>query len=176
MCRIGSHRKNESGLLITMLLCFSIHSFDFLFFSDADKLSVARTALQGLAYMHERGIVHCDIKPANVFVTSERTGRIGDLDVSRDANERTTQATSQTAASSLTGTFDYMAPELVSKAADFKSDMYSFGLTVFDMFFMPTLDASSGKLNYKRPTLQEQLKSQKAINVAALRQRRHRSR
>ena len=98
--------------------------------------------------MHERGVVHCDIKPANVFVTSERTGRIGDLDVSRDANERITQATSRTAASSLAGTFDYMAPELVSKPADFKSDVYSFGLTVFDMFFMPTLDASSGKLNF----------------------------
>ena len=116
--------------------------------------------------MHERGVVHCDIKPANVFVTSERTGRIGDLDVSRDANERITQATSRTAASSLAGTFDYMAPELVSKPADFKSDVYSFGLTLFDMFFMPTLDdASSGKLNFKRPTLQEQLRSQKAISV-----------
>lgn len=115
--------------------------------------------------MHEQGIVHCDIKPANIFVTSEFTGRLGDLDVSRDANERSTIATNKTVASVAGGTFDYMAPELVSKPADFRSDMYSFGLTVFDMFFMPAVDSSTGKLTFRRPTLHDQLAKRVAVDV-----------
>lgn len=49
-----------------------------------------RTAAQGVAHVHEQGVVHCDIKPANIFITREGTGVIGDFDVSRNNESRAT--------------------------------------------------------------------------------------
>ena len=69
--------------------------------------------MKGLAYVHEKGIIHCDIKPANIFVTREGTGVIGDFDVSRDEKTRATAA-----AATLIGTLDYLPPEGTSQKGD----------------------------------------------------------
>ena len=49
-------------------------------------------------------------------------------------------------------TYDYMAPELVSSKANSRSDIYSFGVTAFDLHFRPELD-DDGLSQYKRPAL-----------------------
>ena len=62
--------------------------------------------------------MHCDVKPANIFVTRDGTGVLGDFDVSQDDNTRATMATAAAATKAVVGaTWDYMAPELVSSAA-----------------------------------------------------------
>ncbi len=85
--------------------------------SDAKKQLVLRTALQGLMYVHERGIVHCDVKPANIFVTREGTGVLGDFDISQNAETRATMASSAATRAVVGLTWDYAAPESVSTPA-----------------------------------------------------------
>ena len=56
-----------------------------------------------------------------------------------------------------------MAPELTSQKADKASDMFSFGLVMFDVHFPPEINGDDRK--YRRPLLNEMLKSRKAIKI-----------
>jgi hypothetical protein len=63
---------------------------------EADKrsifetLALLRQVLCGLEHVHRMGVVHADVKPENVFVTGDGTGKLGDFDVSHDDVQRTT--------------------------------------------------------------------------------------
>jgi serine/threonine protein kinase len=114
--------------------------------------SVLREVLRGVEHIHRSDVVHCDLKPANIFLHQDSEGslqpKIGDFDVSRDNGERTTWAvtcaTQSTVASS--GTFGYMAPELFKgQPATAASDIFSFALMLFDLHF-PGVTRPSGLL------------------------------
>ena len=95
--------------------------------------------------------MHCDVKPANIFVTRDGTGVLGDFDVSRDAATRASMATAATRIAG--GTWLYMAPEVANgSAASSASDVYSFGLVVYDLFFVPKRGADD-KLEFQRAKL-----------------------
>ena len=65
-----------------------------------------RTALLGLAYVHSQGIIHCDVKTKNIFVTEQMTGVLGDFDVSHDVSTRATLASAATKLSITGATWD----------------------------------------------------------------------
>jgi hypothetical protein len=137
--------------------------------SDQQRLVVLRSALQGLAHLHAHDVLHCDIKPANVFVRRDGTAVIGDFDVSRDGKTRATMASTATNAAGVVGqTFDYMPPELVSSVATRASDVFSFGLVMFDLHYRPMKEADSSALKFQRPMLRELLQVRyKSIAVPA---------
>jgi len=102
----------------------------------------ARQAACGLAHAHERGLIHRDIKPHNLLVTSAQdlesaewgTVKILDMGLARSQiSENGAGDPALTRADSLLGTPDYMAPEQAkhSRAADARSDLYSLGCTLF---------------------------------------------
>ena len=68
-------------------------------------------------FVHEQGIVHADVKPANIFVTREGTGVLGDFDVSQNAETRATMASLAATRAVVGLTWDYAAPESVSTPA-----------------------------------------------------------
>ena len=77
--------------------------------TDADAIEVAAQVLDGLAHAHERGIVHRDVKPANVLLADDEDGisvRILDFGLARFADGETL-----TAAGDVPGTLAYIAPE-----------------------------------------------------------------
>ncbi|RDI95081.1 serine/threonine protein kinase [Meiothermus sp. QL-1] len=80
---------------------------------------------QALLYLHERGIVHQDVKPSNIFVEGNRF-RLGDFGVARTReNPRPLERA---------GSPFYMAPELFAgEAATPASDAYSFGVMAFEL-------------------------------------------
>ncbi len=81
----------------------------------------------------DRGIVHRDIKPSNVLVGEEDTIKLVDMGLARSENFELSE--DMTASGVTLGTFDYISPEQARdpRDADFRSDIYSLGCTLYFM-------------------------------------------
>ncbi|XP_058476761.1 eukaryotic translation initiation factor 2-alpha kinase 1 [Solea solea] len=104
-------------------------------------LRLLRNILEGVDYIHSRGIMHRDLKPRNIFLHAQDCHvRIGDfgLACSKIITEGHKSTTSPISDSSLTtgvGTFVYAAPEQMNGSHyDSKSDMYSVGVLALELF------------------------------------------
>jgi serine/threonine protein kinase len=92
-------------------------------------LDYAIQTTKGLAHAHNFGVVHRDIKPGNIFVTSQGTVKILDFGIAKMAEENFTQS------GMLLGTLAYMSPEQAcGKQVDVRSDLFSLGVVMFEMF------------------------------------------
>lgn len=92
-------------------------------------------AARGLAHLHENGIVHRDISPANVMVTwPDERAVIMDLGLAAIENATVTLTKDKSA---ILGTLRYIAPEQLQKhlvEVDRRVDVYSFGATMYELF------------------------------------------
>jgi serine/threonine protein kinase/Flp pilus assembly protein TadD len=88
----------------------------------------------GLAHAHERGILHHDLKPANVLLTDDGQPLLLDFNLSED-----TKIHGQAAAALVGGTLPYMAPEHLEafrrgeRGSDARSDIYALGVILFEL-------------------------------------------
>ena len=121
--------------------------------SDELLRNALRCVALALAHMHRNGIVHCDVKPQNIFVRGG-VAVLGDFDVSKDQSSRTTTTageTSSTTRHSWAGhTEAYVAPEVYSGHISPAIDIYAFGLTVYDCHNPPDTSSTS-YWAYQRP-------------------------
>lgn len=102
---------------------------------------VARIGFQvalALHYAHTQGTLHCDVKPANLLVDAQGIVWITDFGVAKAMlAERITHT------GDLTGTIHYMAPERFRGQTDPRSDVYSLGLTLYELLTLrPAFDAA----------------------------------
>jgi serine/threonine-protein kinase len=93
-----------------------------------DAIGYTFGVLRGLAAAHSIGVIHHDIKPENVIVTSDEVIKILDFGLAE-----TSQDSSQTAFESLVGTVSYMAPEQFEGKLDQRSDLWSAGVMFYEM-------------------------------------------
>ena len=92
-------------------------------------LAVLREATRGVAYANERGIVHRDVKPANILIDTDGRVVVSDFGVALRASDVTL-----TVAGTLIGTPAYMSPEQCSGLrAGPQSDQYSLAVVAFQM-------------------------------------------
>lgn len=90
--------------------------------------------LSGLAYAHHEGMIHRDVKPANILLTKKGQAVIADFGIAQIVG-----GTRHTAAGALMGTLDYMAPEQgLEGKSDERSDIYSLGITFYEMLTQRT--------------------------------------
>jgi serine/threonine protein kinase len=99
-----------------------------------EACALVRQAALGLQHAHERGLVHCDIKPHNLLMTPAGQVKILDFGLARVLEDRASGAVTLPDGTVL-GTPDYMAPEQARDpgCADIRSDIYSLGCTLYHL-------------------------------------------
>jgi serine/threonine-protein kinase len=96
-----------------------------------DALRIGGELLDAIGYAHRHGIVHRDVKPANIFL-SDRHALLGDFGVAR-ALERS-GGSRLTATGIVAGTPAYISPEQASgEPLDHRTDLYSAACTIYEM-------------------------------------------
>jgi len=115
---------------------------------EPDALRYAVQVAGALQYAHEHGVVHCDVKPENILISEDGVPKVTDFGVA----ETVTRTLSPEQARDIVGTIAYLAPEVIQGAqAEPRSDVYSLGMTVYEMvagrlpFAGTTAAASAGQ-------------------------------
>jgi Tol biopolymer transport system component/tRNA A-37 threonylcarbamoyl transferase component Bud32 len=116
-----------------------------------EALDIAAQVARGLHIAHDHGVIHCDLKPGNIKITSDGTVKVLDFGLAKMLDPLSSSATgtavrperedsSTITASALTagmilGTAAYMAPEQATgQPADRRSDIWAFGCVLFEIF------------------------------------------
>ena len=105
--------------------------------SVGECMSILRDVARGLAYAHERGVVHRDVKPENVMM-SGGAAVVTDFGIAKavSAAQSDAPAAAITQAGGSIGTPAYMAPEQAvgDPGTDHRADIYSFGCLAYELF------------------------------------------
>ncbi len=95
-----------------------------------DAIQYTLNICAALTYAHQRGIIHRDIKPANIMLNEEGQAILMDFGIVKIVG-----GSSHTATGAVLGTARYISPEVIrSEPADQRSDIYSLGITLYEMF------------------------------------------
>src|SRR5579871_467237 len=96
-----------------------------------DKVAILAEIARGLMYAHQNGVIHRDVKPANVMQVVDGTVKILDFGIARMADPDLSR---QTSTGVLVGTPLYMAPEqFAGEDATAVSDIFSFGVLGYEL-------------------------------------------
>ncbi|MGB9905788.1 MAG: protein kinase domain-containing protein, partial [Candidatus Saccharicenans sp.] len=94
-----------------------------------ETLSLALQIAEGLAAAHDHGIIHRDVKPANIIITEEGQVKLLDFGLAKLAGEA-----HLTRPGTVLGTLAYMSPEqLTGREIDARTDVWSLGVVMYEM-------------------------------------------
>jgi serine/threonine protein kinase len=100
-----------------------------------DAWKVIRGVAEGLAYAHRKGIVHSDLKPANIFLTADGVPKVLDFGIARAAKQAGDESGTNDDDSVMSGyTVTYAAPEVFDDAPpDTADDVFALGIVAYEL-------------------------------------------
>lgn len=95
---------------------------------------VIHDAAKGLAHLHEKGWIHCDIKPDNYLADEQANVKLIDFSIGIKARGKGFLGLFPNKTKTIQGTRSYLAPEQIRRQhLDFRTDIYGFGCMLFEM-------------------------------------------
>lgn len=132
-----------------------------------EAVRIIRSVCQALVHAHGRGVLHCDLKPANVLLDSNLEPRLCDFGQSRLSHEQNPAL----------GTLFYMAPEQarLDTVPDARWDVYALGALLFQLLtgHPPYRTADNEALLKETTSLEERLQTYREIVTTSPRPREH---
>ena len=153
ICTIHEVGENEGELFIVMELVEGKSLRAMCADAGLPPESVLRYGVQiasALARAHDRGIIHRDLKTANIVVTADGLVKVLDFGLAKQVGSGVFDGTTRSFASvqdasSMSGTLPYMAPEILrGEAADYRGDLWALGVVLYE--------AASGRLPFEGRT------------------------
>src|SRR4029077_20727423 len=147
ICTIHEVGENEGELFIVMELVEGKSLRAMSADGGLPPESVLRYGVQiasALTRAHDRGIVHRDLKTANIVITPDGLVKVLDFGLAKQVGGSLFEGSTRTFAtlqdaSSVSGTLPYMAPEILrGDAADYRTDLWALGVVLYE--------AASGRL------------------------------
>ncbi len=94
----------------------------------SEVVQTLASVADALDYAHQQGVVHRDVKPANIMITKDRTVKVMDFGIAKMVSSSKTQT------DVVLGTPTYMSPEQIAgKKVDGRSDVFSLGVVLFEL-------------------------------------------
>jgi non-specific serine/threonine protein kinase len=133
ICTVHEIDETPDGQMFIVMPCYEGESLAAKIERGPLKLDeatdIAIQVATGLAKAHEKGIVHRDIKPGNIFLTSDGLAKIVDFGLAKLATQ-----TKLTRSGTTVGTISYMSPEQArGDEVDRRSDIWSLGVVLYEM-------------------------------------------
>jgi serine/threonine protein kinase len=111
-------------------------------YSDYDIIEIFKGILEGLKFVHERGIIHCDIKPSNIIIkkdsyTGKLIPKLSDFYYCRypiEKQDNFSLVAINPCPTMTIGTIEYMAPEAYDSFLGPMTDLWSIGVMIYEFF------------------------------------------
>ena len=116
---------------------------------EEEVWNILLQSMNALSFIHSKKIIHRDIKPANLFMTNDKTIKIGDFGVSAKMESLKTSVRGENFFSgTIVGTPLFMSPEMINNDDyDQKTDVYSMGCAIFELcYFQPPRKAAPSSI------------------------------